>query len=92
MKNLLQLLFWWLCLWHLNTLQAQSQVLDNFDKEPPNVGKKYSNFVGTQRRYDIYSKKAGITLSFVKSSSCDSSHRALRMAFDLPPALFGAIG
>ncbi|GEM_PF-3578007 len=88
MKKLLNITFLGLCFWQLNTFQPQTVVLDNFDKAPTNVGKKYSHFAGTQSGYDLYYEKAGVQLSFVKTSARDSSHKALRMAFDLPPALY----
>lgn len=88
MKHLLCTIALSICFLQINLLSAQTVTVDNFDKEPPNVGKKYPRYAGTQRGYDIYCEKAGIQLSFVKISPRDSSHKALRMAFDLPPALY----
>ncbi len=86
MKNLLCAIARSICFLQLNILPAQT--LDNFDKEPSNVGKKYPRFVGTQSGYDIYYENAAMQMSFVKISSRDSSNKALRMEFDLPPALY----
>jgi len=88
MKNLLCTIAFSICFLQINLLPAQTLAVDNFDKEPPNVGKKYPKFVGTQSGYDLYWEKADMQLSFVKISSRDSSNKTLRMAFDLPPAFY----
>jgi hypothetical protein len=85
MKHLLCTIAPAICFLQINLLSAQTVMLDNFDKEPPNVGKKYSSFVGTQRGYDVYYKKAAANLSLDKTNPRDSSDKALRMAFELPP-------
>jgi len=88
MKNLFCSIALSICCSQTNPLPAQTLTVDHFDKEPPSTGKKYSRYAGTQRGYDIYYEKAGMQLSLVKISTRDSSHKALRMAFDLPPALY----
>jgi len=88
MKNLLCSITLSICFLQINILPAQTLTVDNFDKEPPNAGKKYPRYTGTQSGYDVYCEKAGMQLSLVKISPRDSSHKALRMAFDLPPALY----
>jgi len=67
------------------TLQAQTLMIDTFDKEPANTSKKYPKFIGIQLGYDIYYVKADVQLSFVRVSPRRKSCKALRIEFNLPP-------
>lgn len=92
MKNLICLLVFFLCICHIGTLEAQTLMIDNFDKEPTNVGKKYPKYVGTQEGYDIYYQSAKIQLSLVKIDPHDTINKTLRIEFKLPPAFSWVIG
>jgi hypothetical protein len=86
MKNLILLMVLFICTCQVDTLRAQTLMIDNFEKEPTNVGKKYPKYVGTQEGYDIYYEKADVRLSRVQVNPKDTNDKALRADFNLPPA------
>ena len=90
MKNyflqlLLCLLSLSMCNWQTETLQAQTLMIDSFDKKSTSVSQKYPNYVSTQEGYDIYYESATVQLSRVPISSRNISDKALRLMFRLPP-------
>ena len=70
-------------------MEAQTLTIDSFDKEQAATGNKHPHFVRSELGYDIYFVKATVELSRVSAGLKDSTNKALRMHFDLPPYFGG---
>lgn len=86
-KKFVFILFVIIFISQINSIGAQTFIIDNFDKEPTHVGQKYPNYLGRQNGYDIYSVKADVQLSHIPNNPKDSTEKSLLIKFGLPPAL-----
>ena len=83
-RSIILLVFSW-CFLQIDTLQSQTLIVDNFNKEPVDVSKKYPSYVDTQGSYDIYYVEANLQLSRVSISENNTTDKVLRLEFTLPP-------
>ena len=67
------------------SLQSQTLIIDNFNKEPVNFGKKYPSYVNTQEGYDIYYVDGNVQVSRVPIDSNNTKDKILRVNFTIPP-------
>jgi len=67
----------------VDTLQAQTLMIDSFDKKSTTASKKYPGYRGSQEGYDVYYESANVKLSLVHHNTPDTSDKALRIEFDL---------
>lgn len=64
---------------------AQTLTVDSFDKGKAATGKKHPHFVRSELGYDIYFVKGTVELSRVSAGLKDTTNKALRIHFELPP-------
>jgi len=74
------------CICQIGTLQAQTLMIDSFDKMSTTASKKYPRYRSSQQGYDVYYESAKVQLSLVRHNTPDTSDKTLRIEFDLPPA------